>query len=143
MPETLRIDRNRKLFAFATVLFGALAGGGLARESSAGSVAGVIAMLLVFGLPCLFFAQGLLRRRPVLEIDGEGLNDLRSGRVVRWTTTNAIALRRRQGPFGEYHHLVFTDAFGEVSDISIDQLALSWKDIVSTVEKRAGKSVGT
>jgi hypothetical protein len=139
----LRVGRNRKLFGIATVFLGALVAGGLSREISAGSIIGVMLVLAVFGLPCLFYARGLLRRGPVIVIDTDGLTDLRSGRAVRWATTSTIALRQRQGVFGEYHHLVCTASTGEIVDFSIDQLSLGWKSVVSAVEQRADRSVTT
>ena len=138
----LRIGRNRKLFGFATIFFGALLAGGLSREISGSSITGVILVLVVFGLPSFFYARGL-GRGPVIIIDADGLTDLRSGRVVRWATTSTIILRQRQGVFGEYHHLVCTAATGESIDLSIDQLSLGWKSVVSAVEDRAGRSVTT
>lgn len=79
----------------------------------------------------------------MIVIDTDGLTDLRSGRAVRWATTSTIALRQRQGVFGEYHHLVCTASTGEIVDFSIDQLSLGWKSVVSAVEQRADRSVTT
>lgn len=139
--DELRIGRNRKLFGIATIFFGASMIGGVSREISAGSITDVILVLIVFGLPCLFYMRGLLQSGPVIVIDADGLTDRRSGRAVRWATTGTIALRQRQGVFGEYHHLVCTAATGESVDLSIDQLSLGWKSVVSAVEERAGRSV--
>jgi hypothetical protein len=139
----LRIGRNRKLFGVAVVFFGALAAGGLSRETSAGSVIGTIIVVVVFGLPCLFYAGGLLKGGPAIIVDAAGLTDRRSGRAVSWATTSTIVLRQRQGVFGEYHHLVCTTTTGDTVELSIDQLSLGWRTVVSAVEERANMTVTT
>jgi hypothetical protein len=79
--------------------------------------------------------------------------------MVRWTSVGDAHLRQRQGVFGVYHHLVVTvrredqspieDSSGlrtsrvptETVDFSLDQLAMSWSDVLALVQQRLGKDV--
>jgi hypothetical protein len=139
--EMLAIGVNRKLFAFAVLFFGVMGIGVVTRELSNGTVGVAVGIVILFGGLIAYYARGLLRRGPAIVVDADGLVDRRSGRTVRWATMHRIVLRKRQGAFGEYHHLVFTAITGEVVDVSIDQLSLGWQAIVSAVEERAGRSV--
>lgn len=140
----VEIRRNGKLFAAAAALLGVVAGVGVSHEASAGSAVGVAIVLAFLGVPCLVYLRGTLRRGPVITIDTEGFRDLRSDRSIRWRDVDAVLLRKRQGVFGEYHHLVLighgAGDDGEV-DVPIDMLSLGWRAVVAAVEELSGRRV--
>jgi hypothetical protein len=77
--------------------------------------------------------------------------------VIPWDSVFEVYLRQRQGVFGVYHHLVFTIRYEpsahdldklassrvQVQTLrrSIDQLSMSWSDIVALVQRRLGKDI--
>jgi hypothetical protein len=114
-----------QLVAFAILFAASVAfiAGGLMRGAGVGSVAIMIlgvAGLVLFGAGLLASAGGMLARRPVLELDGDGVRrparwplPRRSGRALPWDDVAAItALRRGVGGTrrGEQDYLVFLPA---------------------------------
>lgn len=125
-----------QLVAFV-ILFLASAGfitGGVIRGTGLGSVAIMIvgvAGLVLFGAGLLVSAGGMLARRPVLELDGDGVRrparwplPRRSGRSLPWDEVAAItALRRGVGGTrrGEQDYLVF------LPEPELAELARTWE----------------
>jgi hypothetical protein len=105
----------------------------------------------------MVFLARVFRQRPILIFDDATFTDCRSGEVIPWDSVFDVYLRQRQGVFGVYHHLVFTIRQGpapqdldklaarrtQVQTVrrSIDQLSMSWSDIVTLVQKRLGKEI--
>ncbi|MCP9970679.1 MULTISPECIES: hypothetical protein [Actinomadura] len=125
-----------QLTAFA-ILFLASAGfvtSGVVRGAGVGSVAFMVlgvAGLALFGAGLLASAGATLARRPVLELDGDGVRrparwplPRRSGRALAWDEVAAItALRRGVGGTrrGEQDYLVFLPA------PELAELARTWE----------------
>src|SRR4051794_6972010 len=121
---------------------GLLAAIGLSRSISSSNTESALIVLFVCGLPCLFFAQAALRRRPVLVMDRETIENLRTGQAVRWTDVVDVFARQRQGTFGEHHELVFElDEPAPTVEFSIDDLSVGWEQVVALVEDHLGRPV--
>ncbi len=161
MNEAVRIHVNRKLFGLAAVGFGVVGIGTLSREISAGSFGVAAIILILFGGGFAYYARGFVRRGPVIVIDPDGLSGVRIGQMIRWTSIGDVHVTKRQGVFGEYHHLVITvrredrpsteDSRGlwtsrvptETVDFSIDLLAMPWGEVVAAVEGHLEKDIAT
>jgi hypothetical protein len=161
MDDAVRINVNRKLFAGAAVLLGVIGVGAFARSVSAGSVGVAIIIALVFGVPGAIYIRGLVRPGAAIEISSDGLGGYRVPRVISWTSVSDIRVSQQQGLFGVSHDLKITvqrvdqppvaDTGGLIAsrvptesvELSLDQLALPWHEIVTMVEKALGRNVAT
>jgi hypothetical protein len=116
---------------------------------------------VLFGSAFAYYVRGLVRRDPAIIIDAKGLAGFRAPRAIQWADVSDIHLSQRQGAFGTYHRLVLTvrregqvpveDSLGlltsrvqtETIEFSIDQLAMSWSEIITLVQERLGRNVST
>ncbi|WP_433467511.1 hypothetical protein [Spirillospora sp. CA-128828] len=140
-----------QLAAFVILFLASVAfiAGGVLRGAGVGSVAIMIlgvAGLVLFGAGLLVSAGGMLARRPVLELDGDGVRrparwplPRRAGRTLAWDDVTAItALRRGVGGTrrGEQDYLVFlpTPELAELARTSERPplVALTMRDVPST-----------
>jgi hypothetical protein len=130
---------------------------GVLRGIAAPSMSTLVLTMTFFGTPFAFAAWMAIRRRPALVIDGHGLIDGRSRRVVSWDTVTTVELDTARGIFGESHHLILklaesglpvrrrfiaTNATNPSEvDIDLDWLAIPWSEAVSLVEQSFGRRV--
>ncbi|WP_433477401.1 hypothetical protein ACQPZP_10295 [Spirillospora sp. CA-142024] len=140
-----------QLAAFVILFLASVAfiAGGVLRGAGVGSVAIMIlgvAGLVLFGAGLLVSAGGMLARRPVLELDGDGVRrparwplPRRAGRTLAWDDVAAItALRRGVGGTrrGEQDYVVFlpTPELAELARTSERPplVALTMRDVPST-----------
>lgn len=87
-----------------------------------------------------------LRRGPLLVIDKDALQDLRSGLTVHWNDVDAMSVRKRQGRFDEYHELVVEPIApgptpGAAIELPLDGLSLRWDQIVPLLAQASGKVI--
>jgi len=133
---------NRRLAFAAAVFFGILLFGAVGRGVSTGNSESTVIAALFIGFPFIFYMRRVLQREPVLILDDEYLRNIKANHTVRWDKIGGMYLRQRQGIFGQYHHLVFTDrATDKNEDLPLDQLSVGWKDIVELVERHVGQPV--
>lgn len=151
----VRFDRRKTLaYAFLCALIGAIA------VSRAKGTSDAVILLVVIGMPLIFFLAQALRRGPVLIFDDNAFTDCKSGEVIPWDNVFEVYLRQRQGVFGVYHHLVFTirrekssESGVDLDELAtsqmpvqtlrrpIDHLSIGWSDIVTLVQERLGKPI--
>ena len=134
--ERLEIMANRKAYAALAALSGwitvALTIRMLAGEWTLAVVVPIGAMPLVLSV------RGLLRRAPMLVVDGNGVT-LASGETIAWDAIGAVNLIERVGSYGiSRHRLVFDQVGGESVEVSLEMLALRWNDVAKAVEARSG-----
>ncbi|TYB47016.1 hypothetical protein FXF69_15850 [Actinomadura chibensis] len=140
-----------RLVAFLILFLAAVAfvAGGIVRGAGVGSVTTTVlgaAGLAMFGAGLAVSAGGMLTRRPVLELAGDGVRrparwplPRRSGRTLPWPDVAAIAaLRRGAGGTrrGEQDYLVFlpTEELAELARTSERPhlVALTMRDVPAT-----------
>jgi hypothetical protein len=161
MGSPISIGPNRKLFAGAALLFGGLGVAMMVREFSAGSIGLALVIGVLFGAGFFYYARDLLRREPAIVIDDDGLGGYRVGHRIRWADISDVRVAQRQGAFGVYRRLILTirhedarpleDSHGlltsrmptERIDVSLDQLAMPWAEIIAAVEARLGQRIST
>lgn len=108
MNDRLCIGIARRTVGGFAAFFGAMTALGVSRGLAAHSLVNLAGAVVLIGGPFLFYASLTLRQRPLLVLDHDGLEDGRSGRVVRWCDVEYTYVHRRQGSYGEFHHLVLT-----------------------------------
>jgi hypothetical protein len=170
VDQRIRIHFNRRIAFGAAALFGFLIVIGTEREIQAHSVLGSLFVIGFFGLFFVISSLRLLQRRPVLVIDDHTFTVGRSHQVIPWRPLRIIPwdtifeahLLERKGVLVVFHELVLTirgdnDLQGEESlaelrtskvavqtvEVSLDQLSMSWSDIVGLAQERLGKNIPT
>lgn len=152
---------NRRLAFAVAVFFGVIFFGAISRAVATNNIEAIIIVVIFIGVPFAYYARRALQQRPVLVLGDRALTIGRSRQVIPWDTVFGVYLRQRQSIFGVYHHLVFTirhDRLPNDQDLdkltssrvpvqtvrmSIDQLSMSWSDIVALVQQRLGKEIST
>lgn len=145
MNSQVSVRYNRRIAALAgalAVVATALCARRAITASSAGELAVLVCAVVGFGALCVFYLRRVVTRRAALVIDDDGVTVARRGQSVLWEEIGELYLRSRQGLFNEYHHLVIGHRSSQ-PDLTqpIDQLEMSWKDIVELVEDRSGRRV--
>jgi hypothetical protein len=162
MEGDILVSVNRRLAFAATLFIGVIFVSGLSRAVATDNVEATVLVAIFIGLPFAYYLRRTLQRRPVLILGDRALTIGRSQEVIPWDTIFEVHVRQRQSVFGVYHHLVLTVQLdGEPPDERsleelktskvavrtvrqpIDQLSMSWSDIVAFVQQRLGKDIPT
>jgi hypothetical protein len=158
----IRVCVNRRLAFAVAVFFGVILFGALSRAVTTDNIEAAVIVVIFIGIPFGYYMRRTFQRRPVLVLDGRALTIGRSRQVIPWDTVFEAHLRQRQSIFGVYHHLVLTvqpsadhqdkRSLAELTTSKvavqtvrqpIDQLSMSWSDIMALVRQRLGKEIPT
>lgn len=140
--DDLSVGPNRRIALAAAVFFGLAIGIGVSQAAEKGNIESAILILIFLGIPLAAFARRLMQRGPTFILSDEYLRDIRSGKSVRWDKVGDLHLIQERWLLGETHILVFTDRSTQDSvRLSLDQLSVSWNDLVKLVEERVGRQV--
>ena len=152
---------NRRLALAAALFIGVIFFSGISHAVATDNIEAAVLVGVFIGLPFAYYMRRTLQRHPVLVLDDRALTIGRSRQVIPWDTVFEVHLRQRQSIFGVYHHLVLTlqadrpQDEGSLSELKtskvavqtvrqpIDQLSMSWRDIVALVQQRVGKDIPT
>jgi hypothetical protein len=156
------VSVNRRLAIAATLFIGVILFAGISRAVATDNIEATVLVAVFIGLPFAYYMRRAFQRRPVLVLGDRALTIGRSGQVIPWDTVFEVHLRQRQSVFGVYHHLVLTVqpdvapqddrslAMLKTSKVPvetvrqpIDQLSMSWSDILALVQQRLGKDIPT
>jgi hypothetical protein len=141
-PAACVIQPARRQAAGFAVFFAVLTVSGVIRAVTAQSPVGVVIVLLAGGLPALLYTRNVVRRGPALVVTDDVLEDRRSGSLVRWSEVDTAYAYARQGAFDRYHHLVLvTRRTDPEVELSVDQLALPWREVIELIEERSGRAI--
>jgi hypothetical protein len=140
MDDQLRIGFKRRLASAFAAVFTLLAVSGAWQAISSHELARLLIVVAVFGGAAAAFMTQLLRRNPVLQLDAEGLTDLRRGSTVRWRDIESAHVAERRFGFERYHDLVLVARRQTVS-LSLDQLTRTWGDMTELIEARLSRPV--
>jgi hypothetical protein len=161
----IRVCVNRRLAFAVAVFFGVILFGALSRAVTTDNIEAAVIVVIFIGIPFGYYMRRTFQRRPVLVLDAWALTIGRSRQVIPWDTVFEVHLRQRQSIFGVYHHLVLivqpvqpgadpqdkrslaelTTSKVAVQTVRqpIDQLSMSWSDIMALVRQRLGKEIPT
>lgn len=158
----ISVGVNRRLAFAVAVFFGVILFGAISRTVTTNNIEATVIVVIFIGVPFAYYMRRTFQRRPVLVLGDHALTIGRSRQVIPWDTIFEVHLRQRQSIFGVYHHLVLTVQRGDesqdegslaelkTSKVSvqtvrqpIDQLSISWSDILALVQQRLGKDIPT
>lgn len=159
MSQSIEIGYNRATAFGTSALFGVVLIGGAMRSIDASNVLGVLIVVIFIGPLFVLFATRLLQRRPTLILDDNGITVGRSRQVIPWETIFEAYLLERQG-FVVFHKLMLTiqgenepqreanlselrtsKVAVQTIEVSLDQLSMSWGEIVKLVQDRLGQNI--
>lgn len=159
--QPIRIGYNRMAALGPAALFGVIVIFGAKRSIEAANAVGVLIILVVIGPLFVLFAARVFRRRPTIVLDNRGIIVGRSSEIIPWESIFEARLLERQGVV-VFHKLMLTvqhqgegESHGDESvttlttskvavqtvEISLDQLSMSWGDIMALVQERLGKHI--
>ncbi len=150
--DLLLVKRNRRVALAWAVLF-VLFGPGMAAK--AGSYNLALGIAAGVALVTIFFVhvQMALQRRPVLELDGDGMRITPSGKVIPWTSVEDLWIEEARAVFGLRRHTLRCDYYqattatpghtGTGIDLAtarlpLETLSTPWNDVVSAIQVRFG-----
>jgi hypothetical protein len=107
-------------------------------------------LLLVIGVPLLFAGgREMLRRRPVLALDGNGITVMPwkgmtlwpTERFVSWDSIGDAWVKERKSFGVTRHELVCELVPPEEIEVPLERLSMPWNDVVSAIQDRLGRRV--
>jgi hypothetical protein len=138
----IAIGPDRRLAFGATVFLGLIFFVGIVRAIANANVESGIFILVIIGVPFGVCARTLLQRGPTLLMDEVSIRGAQAEKAVRWDQATDIYVRQERGIFSEFHILMITNGANmETIGLSLDQLSMSWQEIVALVERRAARHV--